>query len=56
MTIIPAIDDPAVSAKIFAHLGLPTRAIQHYLGQKNIQHTVRYTEMAATRFNGFWKV
>jgi len=24
--------------------GHDTRAIQHYLGHKNIQHTVRYTE------------
>ncbi len=26
----------------------------HYLGHKNIQHTVRYTELAPARFNGFW--
>ena len=32
-----------------------TRAIQHYLGHKNIQHTVRYTELQAKRFVGFWK-
>ncbi|MCK4819425.1 tyrosine-type recombinase/integrase, partial [bacterium] len=32
-----------------------TRAIQHYLGHKNIQHTVRYTELTSNRFNGFWK-
>ena len=38
-----------------ANMGHDTRAIQHYLGHKNIQHTVRYTEMAADRFNGFWK-
>jgi type 1 fimbriae regulatory protein FimB/type 1 fimbriae regulatory protein FimE len=31
-----------------------TRAIQHYLGHKNIQHTVRYTELSAGRFNDFW--
>ncbi len=29
-----------------ANDGHDTRAIQHYLGHKNIQHTVRYTEMA----------
>ena len=29
--------------------------ISHYLGHKNIQHTVRYTELAPNRFNGFWK-
>ena len=38
-----------------ANEGHDTRAIQHYLGHRNIQHTVRYTEMAADRFNGFWK-
>ena len=38
-----------------ANEGHDTRAIQHYMGHKNIQHTVRYTELAAGRFNGFWK-
>lgn len=37
-----------------ANDGHDTRAIQHYLGHKNIQHTVRYTEMSAGRFQGFW--
>jgi len=32
-----------------------TRSIQHYLGHKNIQHTVRYTELSPIRFKGFWK-
>ena len=32
-----------------------TRALQHYLGHKNIQHTVRYTEMAPDRFKDFWR-
>jgi hypothetical protein len=35
--------------------GGPTRALQHYLGHKNIQHTVRYTEMAPDRFKDFWR-
>ncbi len=38
-----------------ANDGQDTRALQHYLGHKNIQHTVRYTEMTSDRFNGFWK-
>ncbi len=38
-----------------ANDGHDTRALQHYLGHKNIQHTVRYTELAADRFKGFWK-
>src|SRR5215475_13073435 len=38
-----------------ANDGHDTRALQHYLGHKNIQHTVRYTEMAPARFRDFWK-
>jgi integrase len=34
--------------------GHDTRAIQDYLGHKNIQHTVRYTAMAPHRFETFW--
>ncbi len=34
----------------FEFPGHDTRAIQQYLGHKNIQHTVRYTELASTRF------
>lgn len=37
-----------------ANDGHDTRAIQHYLGHKNIQHTVRYTELSAGRFKNFW--
>lgn len=37
-----------------ANKGVDTRAIQHYLGHRNIQHTVRYTELAPQRFNEFW--
>jgi type 1 fimbriae regulatory protein FimB/type 1 fimbriae regulatory protein FimE len=32
-----------------------TRALQAYLGHKNIQHTVRYTELSPTRFKDFWR-
>jgi site-specific recombinase XerD len=38
-----------------ANDGHDTRALQHYLGHRNITHTVRYTEMAPERFKGFWK-
>jgi hypothetical protein len=31
------------------------RSLQHYMGHKNIMHTVRYTEMAPDRFKNFWK-
>lgn len=37
-----------------ASKGFDTRAIQAYLGHKNIQHTVRYTEMSAKGFQDFW--
>jgi site-specific recombinase XerD len=37
-----------------AHDGQDTRALQHYLGHKNIQHTVRYTELSPARFKSFW--
>jgi len=30
-------------------------SLQAYLGHKNIQHTVRYTELAPTRFKDFWR-
>jgi integrase len=38
-----------------ANAGHDTRAIQDWLGHKSIQHTVRYTELAPTRFKNFWR-
>lgn len=38
-----------------ANKGMDTRAIQAYLGHKNIQHTVKYTELTSARYNDFWK-
>ena len=37
-----------------ANDGHDTRAIQQYLGHKNIRHTVRYTELSSNRFRDFW--
>lgn len=37
-----------------ANAGHDTRAIQQYLGHRQIAHTVRYTELAPGRFNKFW--
>jgi type 1 fimbriae regulatory protein FimE len=37
-----------------ANDGHDTRAIQLYLGHRNIQHTVRYTELSAECFSHFW--
>jgi integrase len=30
-------------------------ALQAYLGHRNIQHTVRYTELSPGRFKDFWR-
>ena len=38
-----------------ANLGTDTRTLQAYLGHKNIQHTVRYTELSPTRFKNLWQ-
>jgi integrase len=38
-----------------ANDGVDTRALQAYLGHRNIQHTVRYTELAPGRFKAFWR-
>ena len=38
-----------------ANKGTDTRTLQAYLGHRNIQHTVRYTELSPTRFRDLWK-
>jgi type 1 fimbriae regulatory protein FimB/type 1 fimbriae regulatory protein FimE len=38
-----------------ANKGHDTRALQAYLGHRNIQHTVRYTELSPQRFKDFWR-
>jgi integrase len=38
-----------------ANMGHDTRALQAYLGHRNIQHTVRYTELSPIRFKNFWR-
>lgn len=38
-----------------ANQGHDTRALQAYLGHRNIQHTVRYTELSPSRFKEFWR-
>lgn len=38
-----------------ASRGHDTRSLQAYLGHRNIQHTVRYTELSPTRFKNFWR-
>src|SRR5262245_14938784 len=38
-----------------ANAGHDTRALQALLGHNNIQHTVRYSELAPDRFKNFWR-
>lgn len=38
-----------------ANDGHDTRALQLWLGHRNIQHTVRCTELSPARFKGFWR-
>jgi integrase len=38
-----------------ARQGTDTRALQAYLGHRDIRHTVRYTDLAPARFKEFWK-
>jgi integrase len=38
-----------------ANDGVDTRSLQAYLGHKNIQHTVRYSELSPARFKDFWR-
>ena len=38
-----------------ADAGHDTRALQDWLGHRSIQRTVRYTELAPTRFRDFWR-
>ena len=40
---------------MLANDGVETRTIQAYLGHKSIQHTVRYTELAPTRFKSLFR-
>jgi hypothetical protein len=37
---------------VLANVGQDTRALQSYLGHRNIQRTVRYMELAPDRLNG----
>lgn len=38
-----------------ANDGVDTRTLQAYLGHRNIQNTVKYTELSPTRFKDLWK-
>ena len=51
----PWIPTAPIDTKEITNAGHDTRALQAWLGHKNIQHTVRYTELAPDRFNNFWR-
>jgi type 1 fimbriae regulatory protein FimB/type 1 fimbriae regulatory protein FimE len=38
-----------------ANDGHATRTVQQYLGHRNIQHTVRYTELSPAQFKNLWR-
>ena len=38
-----------------ANKGYDTRALQAYLGDRNIQHTARYTDLSPARFMDLWR-
>jgi type 1 fimbriae regulatory protein FimB/type 1 fimbriae regulatory protein FimE len=51
---------PRVSAthrsnKYRCNQGTNKRTLQAYLGHRNVQHTVRYTELSPTRFKNLWR-
>jgi site-specific recombinase XerD len=35
--------------------GASAATLQAYLGHRNVQHTVRYTELSPTRFKNLWR-
>jgi type 1 fimbriae regulatory protein FimB/type 1 fimbriae regulatory protein FimE len=39
---------------VLANKGTDTRTLQLHLGHRNIQHTVRYTELAPDRLKNIW--
>ena len=46
-------DTPAVSP--WRMLDTITRSLQAYFGHKNLQHTMRYAELALIRFKNLWR-
>jgi type 1 fimbriae regulatory protein FimE len=50
--ILPPLAFDACGYKL-ANDGHDTRALQHYHGHKNIQHTVRLPKLAVDRFKSF---
>ena len=40
---------------VLANKGTDTRTLQAYLGHRSIQSTVRYTELAPSRFKNLWR-
>jgi type 1 fimbriae regulatory protein FimB/type 1 fimbriae regulatory protein FimE len=40
---------------VLANKGTDTRTLQSYLGHRSIQSTVRYTELAPSRYKNLWR-
>jgi integrase len=40
---------------VLANRGTDTRTLQAYLGHRSIQSTMRYTELAPSRFKNLWR-
>jgi type 1 fimbriae regulatory protein FimB/type 1 fimbriae regulatory protein FimE len=53
--LVPEWSHRIVRKFALANAGHDTRALQAWLGHRNIQHTVRYTELAPDRFKNFWR-
>jgi integrase len=45
----------AIAVVLRWRIRVDTRALQAYLGHRNIQHTVRYSELSPDRFKGFFR-
>jgi hypothetical protein len=45
---------PATRSGISRPVRRDTRVLQAYLGHRNTQHAVRFTELAPDRFKHFW--
>jgi site-specific recombinase XerD len=39
---------------VLANKGVDTRTLQHYMGHRKIEHTVRYSALDSNRFSRLW--
>ena len=55
MNAYPRVSATHRSNKYRCNQGTNKRTLQAYLGHRNVQHTVRYTELSPTRFKNLWR-